>query len=81
MSDSRCITKGQAAAYCNITPSAFSNWVSRGILPGPIPGTYRWDKKAIDRALDTISGIPSPSEEEDPFEAWRRSRESVHARG
>ncbi|MDB5824135.1 MAG: hypothetical protein JWR21_2839, partial [Herminiimonas sp.] len=47
--------------------SAFSRWVSEGIVPKPLPGTRRWDRKALDIALDKLSGIPvsSPSKEND----------------
>ncbi|WP_245517461.1 MULTISPECIES: hypothetical protein [Methylobacteriaceae] len=31
----------------------------KGIVPGPIAGTHRWDRRAIDRALDRRSGLIS----------------------
>jgi hypothetical protein len=54
----RGITRQQAADYCcggNL--STFDVWVRRGIVPGPIPGTKRWDRKAIDAALDKVSEL------------------------
>ncbi len=60
---SRLLTKAEAAAYCSLEKSGFMDWVRKGRLPGPIPGTYRWDRLAIDRALDKLSGLvrdPSP---------------------
>ncbi len=53
----RGLTRDQAAAYCGCeTTDAFDGWVRRGIVPGPMAGTRRWDRKAIDRALDRLSG-------------------------
>lgn len=56
----RLMTRAQAAAYCAMTASRFSQLVKAGTFPGPIPGTTRWDRVAIDAALDRHSGI-SPS--------------------
>jgi hypothetical protein len=54
----RGLSRKDAAAYAGCdTLSAFNNWIRRGILPGPIPGTHRWDRKAIDWALDKASGL------------------------
>jgi hypothetical protein len=69
----RVLSRDQAAAYCGISPRAFSEWVRLGRIPQPIPGTCRWDLRAIDAALDSASGIlnagwPSPLDE------WRAKR-------
>jgi hypothetical protein len=48
-----------AAAYCGVTVATFARWVSEGRVPKPLPGTRRWDRKAIDLALDKASGIPA----------------------
>lgn len=49
----RGLTREQAAEYCGCDSlAAFDDWQRRGIVPRPIPGTQRWDRKAIDRALD-----------------------------
>jgi hypothetical protein len=53
----RLITREQAARYCNLSPQGFSDWVTRELLPPAISGTTRWDLKAIDAALDALSGI------------------------
>ncbi|QFR34722.1 hypothetical protein GBB76_17325 [Ancylobacter sp. TS-1] len=70
------MAKAQAAAYCGLTPSGFSAWVKAGIVPGPIPGTQRYDRKAIDAALDRHSGIVAPAEPTsyDPLEEWLKER-------
>lgn len=59
----RGLTREQAAEYvgCEST-GAFDAWVRKGIVPGPIPGTHRWDRKAIDRALDRRSGLLEPAD-------------------
>jgi hypothetical protein len=54
----RGLSKKEAAAYCGCeTLAAFDQWRQKGIVPGPIPGTTKWDRKAIDFALDRLSGI------------------------
>ena len=54
----RGMTRAEAAAYCGCESMAsFSDWVRRGIVPGPLPRTHRWDRKAIDAALDRASGL------------------------
>lgn len=63
----RILTKADAAAYCSLTEEGFTLWVRTRRLPGAIAGTRRWDKVAIDLALDRLSGIergtsqPKPS--------------------
>ena len=59
---SRLLTREEAAAYCRLSPQGFSNWVKNGRLPGPIAGTARWDLRAIDAALNSLSGIADRDE-------------------
>jgi hypothetical protein len=67
----RGMSKETAAAYAGCkTPSAFNDWIRRGIMPGPIPGTHRWDKKAIDLALDRLSGLEATIAPRSPFDEW-----------
>jgi hypothetical protein len=52
------MTKEEAAEYCGCASmSAFDVWIRKGIVPGAIAGTNRWDRKAIDLALDKASNI------------------------
>lgn len=67
----RGLVREDAAAYCGLSPDGFDEWIKRGIVPGPIPGTQRWDRKAIDLALDRASGLESAQEQDDVFERWR----------
>ncbi len=78
----RCLTRTEAAAYCNITPRGLDDWVKRNIVPGPLAGTHRWDRKAIDRALDKRSGLSADEEQpEDAFDAWKRKQNEKRAEG
>jgi hypothetical protein len=70
----RGMTREKAAAYCGCeSMAAFSDWVRRGIVPGPLPGTKRWDRKAIDAALDRASGLGATLRQS-PLDAWRAAR-------
>lgn len=71
----RGMTKKTAAAYCGCgSLAAFDNWVRRGILPGPIPGTHRWDRKAIDTKLDLASGLQPRKAPATALEEWRAKK-------
>jgi predicted DNA-binding transcriptional regulator AlpA len=61
MTEPRLMSGADAAAYCGVTPATFSKWVADGRAPKPVPGTRRWDRKAIDLALDKASGIVVPT--------------------
>ncbi|MCP1852102.1 MULTISPECIES: helix-turn-helix transcriptional regulator [unclassified Bradyrhizobium] len=76
---SRLMTGAQAAAYLGITTVTLAKWVAAGIVPPPLPGTRRWDRKAIDLALDKASGIavpPSITSEEDEYTKWKQGYEA-----
>ncbi|MGO8282177.1 helix-turn-helix transcriptional regulator [Rhizobium ruizarguesonis] len=66
----RLIGRKDAASYCGLTPSGFSAWVASGKMPPPIPGTRKWDKKAIDEKLDAISGIVPVNKSQTDDDAW-----------
>ena len=63
MIEPRPIGRTAAAAYCGITPTAFCLWVSQHIMPPAIPGTRKWDKVAIDKRFDELSGVRVPETE------------------
>lgn len=65
----RLMTKQEAAAYCAVTPSRFYQLVKAKTLPGPVPGTTRYDRVAIDRALDKHAGLQSDAELS-PLQEW-----------
>lgn len=75
MTDPRGLSKADAASYCGCDSlSAFDDWIRRGIVPGPIPGTHKWDRKAIDRALDKLSGIVPQSDTAAAYDEWKAKR-------
>jgi len=66
MIEPRGMSREQAAAYAGCESlSAFNHWVRRGIMPKAIPGTRKWDRKAIDAALDRRSGLDSKMQPSD----------------
>lgn len=69
----RGLSRDEAAAYCGLSPTGFDEWVKRRIVPGPIPGTQRWDLKAIDVALDRASGIETITGGT-AFDQWKARR-------
>ena len=76
----RLIGRKEAAAYCNIGESTFSLWVSTNKMPPSVPGTRKWDKRAIDAKLDEISGLASGDDaQETDLQKWRRERDARKA--
>jgi excisionase family DNA binding protein len=77
------MTGSEAAAYLGISPATFSKWVAAGTIPKPIPNTRRWDRKAIDRALDKASGIVElavvPETQEVTLADWKAQNEARKA--
>lgn len=66
----RLLTLDQAATYCALTPEAFRAWVKQRIVPGPLPGTRRYDRHALDRALDKRSGLGQETTKDAAFARW-----------
>lgn len=64
------LTRCEAAKMCAISVQTFDSWGRKGILPGPIPGTRRWSRDAIERHL--ASGAPSANDQPSPFEEWKQ---------
>lgn len=74
----RLLTRNQAAAYCGVGTATLTTWIERGIIPGPVLGTHRWDRKAIDAMLDVLSWIDEKPEGNalDQWRAARRARQT-----
>jgi len=72
----RLLERPDAAAYCSLTVDGFSAWVRSGRLPAALPGTKRWDRKAIDEALDRLSGLAGDRESgiAGALDSWRKGR-------
>lgn len=83
----RGLTKKEAAEYCGCCSiAAFDRWQQKGIVPPAIPGTNRWDRKALDQALDRASGLVTESNQElTPYQSWKarnaRKAEAAQAQG
>jgi hypothetical protein len=72
----RGLSREDAAAYGGCQSlSGFSDWIRRGIMPGPIPGTHKWDRNAIDAALDRLSGLQSTIASS-PFDEWKAEQDA-----
>ena len=68
------LTRAQAAALCELTPTGFDSWVRRGIVPGPITGTRRWSKAALERAISGVAkGGGNVDDPEAVFNEWLKS--------
>lgn len=71
----RGLSRDELAQYLGISVAAVADWVRKGRIPGPMAGTHRWDRKAVDAALDRASGLtPAASDEPSPLQQWRLSR-------
>ena len=61
----RLITREQLRAYLQVAEAELSKRLARGHVPGPLWGCdpalpdARWDRHAVDRAVDRASAIPS----------------------
>ncbi|MCZ7449611.1 hypothetical protein O8B93_18660 [Agrobacterium rhizogenes] len=75
----RLIGRKEAAAYLGIAESTFSMWVATHKMPPTIPGTRKWDRRAIDARLDEISGLDTGDNAEDEFEKWEREQAALKA--
>lgn len=76
----RLIGRKKAAEYCGITPTCFSMWVASHIMPPAVPGTRKWDRRAIDAKLDEISGLVAPeAKASGGLSDWRRRRDARKA--
>lgn len=71
----RLMTKAQVRDLLGgIANSTLSRWIDAGLVPGPLPGTLRWDRVAVERALDRASGLAdAASSEEEALIARARS--------
>lgn len=71
----RGLTIQEAADHCGISISCFRSWIRDGLVPGPWPGTKRYDKKALDNALDKLSGIEH-SKLQTAYEVWKAKQDA-----
>lgn len=72
----RLQTKEGICAYLGgISAATYDSWQSKGIVPGPVPGTNRYCVRAHDIALDRHTGILAASKmaNRSPLEDWEAS--------
>jgi hypothetical protein len=73
----RLVTDQEGADYIGLPLATFRAWVEIGRLPKPIPDVDKFDIKALDQAIDGISGLDTPA---NALDAWRETKESKRAR-
>lgn len=73
----RGITASEAAEICGLTISGFQSWVRRGIMPPALPGTNRYDRVAIERRFDELSGEKTTPT--NAYDAWKAKRNVCEA--
>jgi len=71
MTGKRLATEREAAESIPLPLATFRNWVATGRLPMPLPECGLFDLKAIDAAIDRMSGIGA---RENALDAWRENR-------
>jgi hypothetical protein len=64
----RLVSEKEAADAAGLDLATFRAWVASGKLPKPIPDCNKYDVKAIDAAIDRVSGLGGPT---NALDAWR----------
>lgn len=60
--EKRLLDRTESAQYVGVGVTTFDRYVRTGVLPTKVPGTGKWDRKAIDYYLDRASGLlPTPT--------------------
>lgn len=69
-----CSKDGICAYLGGISHATYDAWQAKGIVPGSIPGTNRYDIRAHDAALDRIGGLGRADARGvlSPLEQWER---------
>jgi predicted site-specific integrase-resolvase len=68
----RLASEKEAAEYIGVEVATFRAWVSSGRLPQPIADCGKYDLRAIDLAIDRISGIGGAT---NALDAWRANKQ------
>ena len=72
----RLVTKDAICGYLGgISAATYDKWQSRGLVPGPVPGTNRYDIKQHDYLLDCRLGISRSGRKLSPLEEWELAHE------
>lgn len=70
----RLVTKDEICGYLGgISSATYEKWVARGLVPGPVPGTNRYDVRQHDHVLDQRLGLSVARHRRSPLEEWEQS--------
>lgn len=74
--DARLATKQEICAFLgDISPGTYDSWQAKGLVPGPLPGTTRYDRRVHEHYLDRIGGIKDePNNPKTALELWEESQ-------
>jgi hypothetical protein len=57
----------------HISHATYDSWQAKGIVPGPVTGTNRYDIRAHDHALDLRAGIAGQFHKRSALEEWEEA--------
>ena len=73
----RLVSEKEGAEAIGLELATFRSWVASCKLPKPIAECGKYDLKAIDAALDRISGLGGPT---NALDAWKAKGTTRNAR-
>ena len=69
----RLQTKNGICEYLgHISQATYDAWQAKGLVPGPVPGTNRYDLRQHDHVLDRKLGLQVGGRRLSPLEEWER---------
>ena len=80
VSERRVFSRDEAASYLGVSPGLFDSLVIKRIVPRSLPlpsRVKRWDKVALDRALNDLSGLHDNNLDgsaTSAYDTWRADR-------
>lgn len=69
--DPRGLKQEQAAQIAGVCVATFAKYVKEGRYPGPTLPGKRWDRKALEAAMDKYSKLEESST---PYREWKNAR-------
>ncbi|WP_061778855.1 hypothetical protein [Sphingomonas sanguinis] len=71
----RLQTKAGICVYLgHISVATYDAWCAKGVVPGPVRGTNRYDIRAHDLLLDRHAGLLKANTALSPLEQWEAER-------
>jgi len=82
----RLVSRKQLLAHLGgISGTTLARWIDEGRVPRALPGTTRWDLKAVNAALDRASGLVGLTAANepgfDPLDAERQELDRLFGTG